>query len=244
MAATRVDCRHRQVISRKKKLNASTRTRLSSPKMLRYEQLARMATQGDSAAALSCGILSECGETIRSLYNRGGEVRTNSRLSSFHWPSFCWGSCFSMQGRSQSEATTLLVDAAKAGIAEAATLLGVLLRENILSPDGLDLASEWLKRGAELGDGEALCILARDFFGENYQVLSEADARPLLEKALEVGFLPAASYLAAVYLESADPQLRERGHQLLVDGVRRDDFGSLMYLSGCIVMDCTNMHPM
>jgi hypothetical protein len=198
--------------------------------MLRYEQLARMATQGDSSAALSCGILSECGETTD---HSTSEAKRWYQLASRQLPlaKLLLAKLLLDEGTSQSEATTLLVDAAKGGIAEAATLLGALLRENILSPDGLGPASEWLKRGAELGDGEALWLLARGFFGENYEVLSEADARPLLEKALEVGFLPAASYLASIYLESADPQLRERGRQLLVDGARRHDFGSLMYLS-------------
>lgn len=198
--------------------------------MLRYEQLARMATQGNSVAALCCGVLRECGETIEPSTR---EAERWYRLASEQLPlaKLLLGILLLDGGRSQSEATALLVDAAGAGTAEAATLLGVLLRDDILSPDGLDPASEWFKRGAELGDGEAFYCLALEFFGENFEVLSEADARPLLERALEIGYLPAATYLAAIYLESADPQLTERGHQLLVDGAQRDDFGSLMYLS-------------
>ena len=167
--------------------------------MLRYEQLARMAAHGDSAAALCCGILRECGESVDPSTE---EAERWYRLATKQLPlaKLLLGKLLLDEGKSQSEATTLLVDAANAGVAEAATLLGAMLRENILSAEGLGAASEWLKRGAELGDGEALWLLARDFLGENYEVLSEADARPLLEKALEVGFLPAASDLAsAIY---------------------------------------------
>jgi TPR repeat protein len=121
--------------------------------------------------------------------------------------------------------------AATAGLAEAATAVGIMIERGLgTKPDPTE-AVTWFELGAKLGDPIGSFFLACQYIDSSGNVRDAEMAARYLVKAVRMGYVPAKSKLAMIYLEGTDPHKKEEALKLLCEGATEKDFGALLQLS-------------
>jgi TPR repeat protein len=194
------------------------------------EKLRQIASRGDHIAALVCAVLAEqgCGVSQDSV---AAEHFFKQAASEIPLAQFLLASRRLKRQDTAVEGFRLAERAAKAGLPEAAILLGHAYHLGLGTKADDEKARTWYLIGAELGDPEGFFQLGSRYVDEKGNFTSPHEAKAWFERAVERSHVASKSFLARILLEHTTPPDIARGMALLKEGADQRDFGALMRLS-------------
>jgi TPR repeat protein len=193
-------------------------------------KLRRHADRGDRIAALVCAILTEqgCGMSQDSV---AAEHFYKQAASEIPLAQFLLAERLLKRKDTAVEGFKYAERAAKAGIPEAAILLGHAYKLGLGTEADEEKAQNWYLIGAELGDPEGFFQLGSRYADEKDNFTSAHEAKAWFERAVDSGHVASKSFLARILLEHTTPPDIDRAMALLKEGADQKDFGALMRLS-------------
>jgi TPR repeat protein len=117
-----------------------------------------------------------------------------------------------------AEGFKLAEQAAKAGLAEAAVLLGHAYQLGLGTKADDEKAKIWYLIGAELGDPDGFFQLGSRHVDERGNFTSPHEAKAWFERAVEEGHVASKSFLSRILLEHTTPPDLARAMALLKEG--------------------------
>jgi TPR repeat protein len=197
---------------------------------IEIRKLRQRAARGDSIAALACAIFAERAPEVTE---GSGAAERLYKQAATELPiaQFLLAAKLLKRQETAVEGFKFAERAAKAGLPEAAVLVGHAYKLGLGTITDDEKARIWYLIGAELGDPDGFFWLGSRYVDDMGNFTSPHEAKAWFERAVEAGHVASKSFLAKVLLKHTTPPEVARAMALLKEGADQGDFGALMTLS-------------